>query len=39
MPHEDCTLTQASIMGPGFSLHKTEWIAVLLILAWCSLRQ
>jgi hypothetical protein len=31
MPHKDCTLTQALIMGSGFSLHKTEWIAVLLV--------
>jgi hypothetical protein len=32
MPDEDCTLTQALIMGPGISLSKMEWIACLQVL-------
>ena len=31
MPNEDCTLIQALIMGPGFSLRTAEWIALLLV--------
>jgi hypothetical protein len=32
MPHEDCTLTQAKIKGPGCSLLKAEWILRLLVI-------
>ena len=32
MPNENCTLTLAKIMGPGYTLRKAEWIASLIVL-------
>jgi hypothetical protein len=32
MPHEDSTLTRTKIKGPGYSLLKAKWIALLIVL-------